>query len=67
MLSRYFYVSSSFALPHTSSTDKRDVTILSSQSKTFVECDNINSTSNQVNIEPMDMADMFTTDKTDKI
>ena len=53
-------------MPHTSSTEEKDVTIPLSQSKTFVECDNSNSTSNKVNDEPMDMADMFTTDKTDK-
>ena len=61
-----FHVSSSFALPHTSSTKEKEVTIPSSQSKTFVECDNSNSTSHKVNDEPMDMADMFTKGKTDK-
>ena len=62
-----FDVSSSFALPYTSCTEKKEVTIPLSQSKTFVECDNSNSTSNKVNDELMDMADMFTTDKTEKI
>ena len=61
-----FDVSSSFDLPHANRTEKKEVTIPSRQSKTFVECDNSNSTSNNVNDEPMDMADMFTTDKTDK-
>ena len=61
-----FDVSSSFDLPHTSSPEEKEVTIPTSQSKTSVECGNSNSTSNKVNDEPMDMADMFTTDKTDK-
>ena len=43
-----FNVCSSFALPHTSSAEEKEVTIPSSQSKTFIECDNSNSTSNRV-------------------
>ena len=62
----FFYVSSSFALSNTRSTEKKEVTISSSQSKTSVECDNGNSTSNKVNDESLCMTDMFTTDKTDK-
>ena len=50
----------------TTSTEVKEVSFPLSQSKTFIECDNSNSTSNKVNDEPMDMADMFTTDKTDK-
>ena len=61
-----FDVSNSFASQHTSSTEEKEVTIPSSQLKTLVECDNRSSTSNKANNEPMDMADMLTTDKTDK-
>ena len=61
-----FDVSSSSALPHTSSTEEKEVTIPPSQSKTSVKCDNSYSTSNKVNDEPMDMADIFTIDKIDK-
>ena len=55
-----------FALPHTSSTEEKEVTIPSSQSKTFVECDNSYITSNKVDDEPLDIADIFTIDKTDQ-
>ena len=61
----FLIVSISFALPHTSSTGEWRWPF-HQVNQNFVECDSSNRISNKVNDEPMDMADMFTTDKADK-